>query len=139
MSATLDANKISAYFDNCPTLQVPGRTFPVEVKYLEDAVEYTGWAVNDHSSYAMRMSTPPRSCSDMITDPTPASRKGKNKKNWSDWNEDSALAAEDEEDGSKGSIAPMKLSKQYGAQTRSTMDCLDQRMIPYDLIIRERD
>lgn len=54
MSATLDANKISAYFDNCPTLQVPGRTFPVEVQFLEDAVEYTKWQVDQNSPYAMR-------------------------------------------------------------------------------------
>jgi ATP-dependent RNA helicase DHX29 len=44
MSATVEADKISAYFGGCPTLHVPGRTFPVDVKFLEDAVELTDWS-----------------------------------------------------------------------------------------------
>lgn len=31
MSATLDAGKFQNYFDSCPLLSVPGRTFPVEI------------------------------------------------------------------------------------------------------------
>ena len=54
MSATLDADKISAYFGGCPVLQVPGRTFPVDVRYLEDAVELTGWTIDENSQYAIR-------------------------------------------------------------------------------------
>ena len=54
MSATLDAKKFSNYFGGCPILQVPGRTFPVEVRYLEDAVELTQWKVTEGSPYAMR-------------------------------------------------------------------------------------
>ena len=41
MSATVDAQKFSAYLDNAPVLNVPGRTFPVETKYLEDVIEET--------------------------------------------------------------------------------------------------
>ncbi|KAI9216864.1 P-loop containing nucleoside triphosphate hydrolase protein [Blastocladiella britannica] len=49
MSATLDAEKFQAYFDNAPLLTVPGRTFPVEVfytpkaeaDYLESAIKTT--------------------------------------------------------------------------------------------------
>jgi ATP-dependent RNA helicase DHX29 len=40
MSATVDAGKFSTYFANAPILTVPGRTYPVEVRYLEDAVEH---------------------------------------------------------------------------------------------------
>jgi HrpA-like RNA helicase len=54
MSATVDADKISAYFGNCPTLYVPGRTFPVEVRYLEDAVQLTNWHITENSPYARR-------------------------------------------------------------------------------------
>ena len=54
MSATLNAEKISNYFDGCPIMQVPGRTFPVEVRYLEDAIEFTGWKVTEDSPYAIR-------------------------------------------------------------------------------------
>lgn len=54
MSATLDADKFSNYFDGCPVLHVPGRTFPVEVRYIEDAVEFTQWKVSENSPYALK-------------------------------------------------------------------------------------
>jgi ATP-dependent RNA helicase DHX29 len=41
MSATADAAKFSMYFAGAPVLTVPGRTYPVEVRYLEDAIEHT--------------------------------------------------------------------------------------------------
>lgn len=42
MSATVDAERFSEYFGGAPVITVPGRTFPVQVRYLEDAVELTG-------------------------------------------------------------------------------------------------
>jgi ATP-dependent RNA helicase DHX8/PRP22 len=35
-SATLDAERFSSYFFNCPILTIPGRTYPVEVLYSKD-------------------------------------------------------------------------------------------------------
>ena len=35
-SATLDADKFSEYFNSCPILTIPGRTFPVEVMYSRE-------------------------------------------------------------------------------------------------------
>ena len=43
MSATVDAERFSNYLDKAPVLTVPGRTFPVETMYLEDAIELTGF------------------------------------------------------------------------------------------------
>ncbi|KAI0155426.1 P-loop containing nucleoside triphosphate hydrolase protein [Hypoxylon sp. FL1284] len=43
MSATVDAERFSNYLGRAPVLNVPGRTFPVQVKYLEDALETTGY------------------------------------------------------------------------------------------------
>lgn len=37
MSATLDAGKFQAYFDNAPLMRVPGRLFPVELFYTPQA------------------------------------------------------------------------------------------------------
>lgn len=34
-SATLDAEKFSTYFYNCPIFTIPGRTFPVEILYTK--------------------------------------------------------------------------------------------------------
>lgn len=35
-SATLDADKFSAYFNECPIFTIPGRTFPVEILYSKE-------------------------------------------------------------------------------------------------------
>ncbi|KAK9246939.1 putative ATP-dependent rna helicase dhx8 [Lipomyces tetrasporus] len=35
-SATLDADKFSAYFNNCPILFIPGRTYPVEIMFTKE-------------------------------------------------------------------------------------------------------
>ncbi|XP_072320250.1 ATP-dependent DNA/RNA helicase DHX36 [Eucyclogobius newberryi] len=41
MSATLNAEKFSNYFGNCPMIHIPGLTFPVEEFLLEDVLEMT--------------------------------------------------------------------------------------------------
>ncbi|MCJ1314241.1 DEAH-box ATP-dependent RNA helicase prp22 [Agyrium rufum] len=35
-SATLDADKFSEYFNSCPILTIPGRTYPVEIMYSKE-------------------------------------------------------------------------------------------------------
>ncbi|KAK9770219.1 putative Pre-mRNA-splicing factor ATP-dependent RNA helicase prp22 [Seiridium cardinale] len=35
-SATLDADKFSSYFNECPIFTIPGRTFPVEILYSKE-------------------------------------------------------------------------------------------------------
>ena len=44
-SATLDAGRFSEFFDNCPVVQVEGRTFPVEDVFLPG---YEGERLRDH-------------------------------------------------------------------------------------------
>ncbi|XP_065223223.1 dosage compensation regulator isoform X2 [Planococcus citri] len=39
MSATIDTTMFSKYFNDCPVVEVSGRTFPVTTYFLEDAVE----------------------------------------------------------------------------------------------------
>lgn len=39
MSATVNALKFSNYLSNAPVLNVPGRTYPVETKFIEDVIE----------------------------------------------------------------------------------------------------
>lgn len=114
MSATLDAEKISAYFGGCPVLAVPGRTFPVRVNFLEDAVETAGWRVEEGSQYAIR----------------PRNMKVTAKQ--LEWEENA-----DESDDEDSAQDPSKLSStRYSAQTVSTVNLLDSRQIPYELIVR---
>nr|KAG5698958.1 hypothetical protein BaRGS_024879 [Batillaria attramentaria] len=56
MSATLDSGKFSAYFSHCPVLNIPGRTFPVEVKHIEDLIEMTGYVADEDSPYTLKHS-----------------------------------------------------------------------------------
>uniref|UniRef100_A0A3B4B280 Putative ATP-dependent RNA helicase DHX57 n=1 Tax=Periophthalmus magnuspinnatus TaxID=409849 RepID=A0A3B4B280_9GOBI len=51
MSATLNASLFSEYFYNCPTVHIPGRTYPVEQFFLEDAIEKTGYVIEDGSPF----------------------------------------------------------------------------------------
>ena len=53
MSATVDAEKFSNYLGRAPVLNVPGRTFPVQVKYLEDAIETTGYTLDQSNQEKM--------------------------------------------------------------------------------------
>ncbi|KAI9836857.1 MAG: hypothetical protein M1819_001022 [Sarea resinae] len=46
MSATVDAKRFSSYLDGAPILTVPGRTFPVQTRFLEDAVELTNYTID---------------------------------------------------------------------------------------------
>ena len=50
MSATVDAKRFSTYLGGAPVMTVPGRTFPVETKYLEDAIEISNFNGHDLSS-----------------------------------------------------------------------------------------
>lgn len=50
MSATLEAQRFSNYLGGVPVLNIPGRTFPVEMKYLEDAVEMTNYRLSEDES-----------------------------------------------------------------------------------------
>lgn len=45
MSATLNAKNISEYFGGVPTLEIPGRTYPVEQLFLEDILDVINFNV----------------------------------------------------------------------------------------------
>lgn len=51
MSATLNANLFSEYFYDCPTIHIPGRAFPVDQFFLEDAISKAGYVIEDGSPY----------------------------------------------------------------------------------------
>ncbi|KAF9474475.1 P-loop containing nucleoside triphosphate hydrolase protein [Pholiota conissans] len=120
MSATLDAEKISNYFDNCETLHVLGRTFPVDVQFLEDAVEFTKWSISEDSPYARRRHD--------------RYYKGRNRPEWTD---DAPTIDDDDDDSSSDAPSTsFRLEKRYSPATIATLNTIDERLIPYDLIIR---
>ncbi len=131
MSATVDAVKISEFFGGCPTLHVPGRTFPVEVNYLEDAVEFTKWSISENSPYARRCKSASvfYFCDAYVLAVHDNFYRNKNRV---DWSED--LAGVDDED-SDTVHENVKLGKKYTPNTANTINLLDERLIPYDLIL----
>lgn len=50
MSATLNAEKFSQYFDNCPMLHIPGFTFPVKEYLLEDIIQMLRYSPKNKDS-----------------------------------------------------------------------------------------
>ncbi|XP_030623769.1 ATP-dependent RNA helicase DHX29 [Chanos chanos] len=54
MSATVDCDKFAKYFNHCPVVNIPGRTFPVDVFHLEDIVEETGYVLEKDSDYSQK-------------------------------------------------------------------------------------
>ena len=54
MSATLNADRFSAYFGGCPTVSIPGRAQPVKEYRLEDALQVTGHLVSQRSDCAKK-------------------------------------------------------------------------------------
>ncbi|KAJ2920247.1 hypothetical protein MD484_g9, partial [Candolleomyces efflorescens] len=121
MSATVDAEKISEYFGGCPTLHVPGRTFPVDVRFLEDAVDFTNWTISENSPYARRSND--------------KFYRGKNRTEWSE--ELVARDEDEEEDDTTLTLKEgMKFEKRYSPSTISTLNLIDERVIPYDLVLR---
>ncbi|KAG6832456.1 hypothetical protein H0H92_001502 [Tricholoma furcatifolium] len=103
------------FFGDCPMLHVPGRTFPVDVRYLEDAIQYTGWSISENSQYARRLHD-----------------KFYQGKARLDWSEELTTGDDDEEDAVQESV---NLEKRYSPETAATINIYDERLIPYDLII----
>lgn len=50
MSATIDTNLFSEYFNNCPVLEIEGRTHPVKQYFLEDCIELTAFKPSPESN-----------------------------------------------------------------------------------------
>lgn len=49
MSATLNSDKFSKYFNDCIAINIPGYTFPVQEYYLEDILEKISFKFSEPS------------------------------------------------------------------------------------------
>ncbi|XP_068625736.1 dosage compensation regulator mle isoform X2 [Battus philenor] len=111
MSATIDVTLFTSYFGNCPVIEVPGRTYPVQQYYLEDCVELTSFV------------------------PVPETRKRKitgkkaNVKEEEDDDEE-GLGEEPEEDMNK----TCELGDNYAPSTKETMKKLSEKDLSFELI-----
>lgn len=51
MSATLDSEQFSRYFDNCPVIDVPGRLFDVDIMHLGEVLMATDYKTKEMITY----------------------------------------------------------------------------------------
>ncbi|SNX81910.1 probable DNA/RNA helicase (DEAD/H box family II) [Melanopsichium pennsylvanicum] len=135
MSATVDAERISKYCGGCPTISVPGRTFPVNVHYLEDAVEMSNYVIEDDSPYAFRPKRGYRDGNNARKQNAPGNKSKLQilaQAPTPEEDDDDALLSSDEENPS----APGSLSKSYQRKTVETLTRMNEYVINHDLIIR---
>src|SRR5690606_35765354 len=110
MSATVDAEKFSRYLGDAPVLNVPGRTFPVQTHFLEDAIEISGFELEERDTF------------------------GKGRKGY----KDNYLGYDDGEDSydeQERQAAANPHLKNYSERTQRTLVRLTESRLPIELII----
>ena len=127
MSATIDAERISTYFGGCPTVFVPGRTFPVQVQHLEDAIELCGYIVESGSPYEKRVKRKWGQSGDL---------PGNVARLKSAEAEDNSDDSDAEESGPGADALRKSTQIAYSPRTIETIDRLDDRVVNQELIGR---
>lgn len=140
MSATVDAERISKYCGGCPTIAVPGRTFPVNVHYLEDAVEMSDYIIEDDSPYAFRPKRGYRQGDGSARKQNAPGNKSKlqllAQAPAQEEEEDPALLDDDDEDPEGRGSSTGGLGKAYRSKTIDTLGRMNEYVINHDLIIK---
>lgn len=58
MSATIDSELFSGYFDDCPVINVPGRLFDVHVNYLDEILHLMDYSTSKMREYVREVGLP---------------------------------------------------------------------------------
>lgn len=139
MSATVDAERISKYCGGCPTITVPGRTFPVNVHYLEDAVEMSNYTIEDDSPYAFRPKRGYRNGDGNARKQNAPGNKSKLQllaQAPAEEEDDPGLLDDDDEDPDGQGPSTGSLGKAYRSKTIDTLGRMNEYVINHDLIIK---
>lgn len=129
MSATVNADLFCCYFGDCPSFAIPGRYFPVEEQYLEDALESTGHFIEEGSNYARRDSR----AQFKRTTVEVSGRGGNTYSQKLEWQED-----ESETEGRRGAqwVTYMEECREagYSATTLKSLGRVDESVVNFDLL-----
>ena len=109
MSATIDTSLFSEYFENCPVIEVHGKTYPVCEYYLEDVVQ-------------------------LLNFKPPSNRKRKNKNNNDDEEEDDDQCADEIIDDSDDVNCNSIMTGNYSENTQYAMKQLSEKVLSFELI-----
>ncbi|KAL3698119.1 hypothetical protein R1sor_012195 [Riccia sorocarpa] len=128
MSATLDSDLFSRYFDDCPVIRAQGRTFPVSTYYLEDVHDQLEYSLSTDSPAAMhndyragKKKTTARNVVD--------SSRGRQNLVQSGWGDDATLEA-----AAVNPFYDRSLYLNYSEKTRKNLENLNEDVIDYDLL-----
>lgn len=136
MSATMESEKLVRYFQDyeAPLISVPGRTFPVEPFFLEDAIEFTRYSLEEDSFYALpylKTQSTKQSTKVNVT-----GKSGTSSQLTLQW--DKRDLEENPYEFSESSVPIPKFAncdpKKYSSLTQLTMSRIDSSKIQYDLI-----
>ncbi|KAH9245625.1 hypothetical protein BASA81_016876 [Batrachochytrium salamandrivorans] len=147
MSATADADFFSAYFergsgiDLVPSIIVPGKTFPVDIHFLEDAIQKSGYVLSTSSEFAIQ----PKGGHQNSKIIRVSGRGGTSYSMTAVWeqtirpmDDDLYLEAQEEEAVSEGDVSNDSLlddlTNQYDKTTLRTVSLMDPRKVNYELI-----
>ncbi|CAG8564264.1 1245_t:CDS:10 [Diversispora eburnea] len=109
--------------NGCPLVEVPGRTFPVAIKYLEDVIEETEYMINEGDEYARKVY---RKIKDEGTI-TIGRGDSLQKLNYE--------LEEDRDMNDDFEFPDEELFSSYSQRTRSVLRRIDHEKINYDLIL----
>ena len=128
MSATIDTTLYSSYCLGCPVLEVEGRTFPVEERYLEDVYDETGYEldVDGSRASARRLAGLRRQRQQRDAESAEADRADQEAEDWEAAPPNPSVSAADLRGGGR-----------YGARaanTRRNLAFLDEESVDYDAI-----
>ncbi|KAL9691241.1 hypothetical protein QQ045_011660 [Rhodiola kirilowii] len=123
MSATVDSNLFSRYFNNCPVVFAKGRTHPVTTYFLEDIYDSINYRLDSDSPASMRSNTFTKQ-NHLVSN-----HRGKKNLVLSAWGDDSVL--------SEVSVNPYydpEVYQSYSQQTQQNLKNLNEDVIDYDLL-----
>lgn len=115
MSATMDKDLFGRYFNGAPALTVPGRTFPVEDFFVEDALQATGHVLDTSAEWSL------------------GGGKGKGKGKSSETGERQHLDAPKRQDLSDAAVRSHY--KQFSARVQTALRSMEQDAVNFALLV----
>jgi ATP-dependent RNA helicase DHX29 len=125
MSATLDSGLLTEYFGGCPVLHAPGRTFPVEQFFLEDAMEVTGYVLAPDAPAALRPGGARRDRQRRLENAAGARNRAAVRSGWGDDEADEILNPNYDEEQYEGYTISVKRNMARVNEDRIDFDLLE--------------
>jgi ATP-dependent RNA helicase DHX29 len=128
MSATMNAEVISGYFNGCPVLSASGRTFPVQHLFLEDVYEMTQYVLDVDSPACLKDYQSLRNGQRKLENSSGSKNKALIKSNWGDQTTDVILNPNVDQTGLE------QMMDEYSSLTVRNLSRVNEDRIDMDLV-----